>query len=253
MPIEGLRDALGHRAKVGILVPATNTIVEPELAAMQPPGVTNHVSRMGRLKRDMVDLDQYRRVLGRSLDMEQAIDVLAACEPDIVVHGHSLDSFALGLENARNMQRRMESAFGGVPVVIPSLALLTALAAIGSPRSLGVLTPYMQPGDEACAAFFTANGYRVAAIKGLRHVSALHIATATSDELDRAIDEIDVADADCIVKVGTNSAIARLVPGIERRIGKPVLAVNTVIYWAALRQLGITDRLAGYGSLVEAH
>jgi hypothetical protein len=53
MPIEGLRDALGHRAKVGILVPATNTIVEPELAAMQPPGVTNHVSRMGRLKRDM--------------------------------------------------------------------------------------------------------------------------------------------------------------------------------------------------------
>ena len=79
MPIEGLRDALGHRAKVGILVPATNTIVEPELAAMQPPGVTNHVSRMGRLKRDMVDLDQYRRVLGRSLDMEQAIDVLAAC------------------------------------------------------------------------------------------------------------------------------------------------------------------------------
>ena len=47
MPIEGLRDALGHRAKVGILVPATNTIVEPELAAMQPPGVTNHVSRMG--------------------------------------------------------------------------------------------------------------------------------------------------------------------------------------------------------------
>ena len=26
--------------------------------------------------------------------MEQAIDVLAACEPDIVVHGHSLDSFA---------------------------------------------------------------------------------------------------------------------------------------------------------------
>ena len=253
MPIEGLRDALGHRAKVGILVPATNTIVEPELAAMQPPGVTNHVSRMGRIKRDMADLDQYRRVLGSSLDMEQAIDLLTACEPDIVVHGHSLNSFALGVENARNMQQRMEGAFGGAPVVIPSLALLTALQTIGRPRSLGILTPYMQPGDDACAAFFTANGYRVAAIKGLRHPSALHIATATSGELDRAIDEINVADADCIVKVGTNSAIARLVPGIERRIGKPVLAVNTVIYWAALRQLGIMDPIAGYGSLVEAH
>jgi maleate isomerase len=253
MLTESPRDALGHRAKIGILVPATNTIVEPELAAMQPPGVTNHVSRMGRIKRDMTDLDQYRRVLGSSLDMEQAMDVLAACEPDIIVHGHSLDSFALGLENARKMQQKMESAFGGAPVVIPSLAVLTALRTIGSPRSLGILTPYMQPGDEACAAFFTANGFRVAAIKGLRHPSALHIATATSGELDRAIDEINVADADCIIKVGTNSAIARLVPGIERRIGKPVLAINTVIYWAALRQLGITDPIAGYGSLVEAH
>ena len=32
-----------------------------------------------------------------------------------------------------------------------------------------------------------------------------------------------------------------------------MLAVNTVIYWAALRQLGITDPLAGYGTLAEAH
>src|SRR6188768_3151887 len=166
MPIEGLRDTLGHRAKIGILVPATNTIVEPELAAMQPPGVTNHVSRMGRIKRDMNDLEQYRSVLGNSLDIEQAIDVLAACEPDIVVHGHSLDSFALGIEGARDLQARMETAFGGAPVVIPSLALLTALETIGKPKSLAILTPYMPPGDEACAAFFTAGGYRVAAIKG---------------------------------------------------------------------------------------
>jgi maleate isomerase len=253
MPIDGLHDALGNRAKVGILVPATNTIVEPELAAMQPPGVTNHVSRMGRIKRDMADLEQYRKVLGSSLDMEQAIDVLAACEPDVVVHGHSLDSFALGLEGARNLQQRMEAAFAGTPVVIPSLALLTALQAIGNPRSLGILTPYMQPGDEACAAFFTAQGYRVAAIKGLRHPSPLHIATATAGELDRAVDDINVSGVECIVKVGTNSAIARLVPGMERRIGKPVLAVNTVIYWAALRRAGIADPLAGYGSLVERY
>jgi maleate isomerase len=179
--------------------------------------------------------------------------VLAACEPDIVVHGHSLDSFALGIDGARHMQIQMESAFGGVPVVIPSLALLTALETIGTPRSLGILTPYMPPGDEACAAFFTEGGYRVAAIKGLRHPSPLHIATATAEELDRAIEEINVADTDCIVKVGTNSAIARLVPGIEKRINKPVLAVNTVIYWAALRRLGIRDPLSGYGTLVETY
>ena len=56
MPLK-LADALGYRAKIGILVPATNTIVEPELAALQPPGVTNHVSRMSRVERDTIDLE----------------------------------------------------------------------------------------------------------------------------------------------------------------------------------------------------
>ena len=59
---EKKHDALGYRAKIGILVPATNTIVEPEMAAMQPPGVTNHVSRMSRVKRPAHDLEQLHDV-----------------------------------------------------------------------------------------------------------------------------------------------------------------------------------------------
>jgi maleate isomerase len=248
-----LTDALGYRAKIGVLIPATNTIVEPELAAMQPPGVTNHVSRMSRPKRDGRDLDNYRRLLGASFDMDEAIDLLTACEPHIIAHGHSLDSFVGGVEAAESMRSRMEAMAGGIRVVLPSLALLRALEALGRPRTLALLTPYMPPGDEACTAFFEGAGYRVGAIKGLRHPTPLHIATATAELIDRCIDEIDGPGIDCIVKVGTNSAIARLVAGIERRVGKPVLAVNTVTYWAALRALGIDDRLKGFGSLVESH
>ncbi len=248
-----LPDALGYRAKIGILVPATNTIVEPELASLQPPGVTNHVSRMSRVKRDTVDLENYRRVLGHSLDMDEAIDVLTACEPDLIILGHSIDSFARGPAGARQMQSEIETTAGGIPVVIPSLALLRALEALGRPRSLGILTPYMPPGDEACTAFFEQSGYRVAAIKGLQHPTPLHIATAGKALLNAAVDEVNRPDVDCIVKVGTNSAIARLVPQIERRIGKPVVAVNLAMYWAALRRLGIADPLTGYGTLAERY
>ena len=248
-----LRDVLGHRAKVGILVPATNTIVEPELAAMQPPGVTNHVSRLARVQRSAADLEQYRRLLGHPPDMSAAVDLLVACEPDIVILGHSIDSFVGGESAAQAMRERLEAMTSGTRVVIPSLALLRALDVIGRPRSLAILTPYMPPGDEACAAFFEAAGYRVAAIKGLRHPTPLAIATADADTLGRAIDEIDGPEVDCIVKVGTNSAIAHLVPQLEQRLGKPVLAVNTAMYWCALRQLGIFDRLPGFGRLAEQY
>ena len=35
--------------------------------------------------------------------------------------------------------------------------------------------------------------------------------------------------------------------------GKPVVAINTATYWHALRAVGITDRKAGFGSLMEHH
>jgi len=41
-----MTDVLGWRTRIGVLVPSTNTILEPELYAMAPQGVTCHVSRM---------------------------------------------------------------------------------------------------------------------------------------------------------------------------------------------------------------
>ena len=39
-------DILGYRAKMGVVVPSTNTTMEPELYAMAPHGVTFHIARL---------------------------------------------------------------------------------------------------------------------------------------------------------------------------------------------------------------
>src|SRR5262245_63988975 len=41
-----MRDVLGYRAKIGVVVPSTGTTMEPELYQMAPPGVTFHGARM---------------------------------------------------------------------------------------------------------------------------------------------------------------------------------------------------------------
>ena len=41
-----MADHLGWRLKFGVLGPSTNTIVQPDLDAMRPVGVTNHYSRI---------------------------------------------------------------------------------------------------------------------------------------------------------------------------------------------------------------
>jgi len=247
------RDVLGYRAKVGILVPATNTIVEPEMAALQPPGVTNHTSRMSRVNRPAHDLKKYKAALGHSLDMRAAIDVLVACEPDIIVHGHSVDSLSQGLSGADKMKARMEQTSGGIPVMLPAHAILKALTTLGKIKGIAILTPWMPPADERCKTFFEEAGYEVLAIKGLQHPTPLDIATATPELLNATVDEINVVGVECIIKVGTNSSMARLVADMEARLGKPVLTVNVVTYWAGLRALGIEDNIPGYGTLVEKH
>ncbi len=48
-----MTDRLGWRRKFGVIAPSTNTIVEPEFAMLQVPGVTAHFSRIHIRDQDM--------------------------------------------------------------------------------------------------------------------------------------------------------------------------------------------------------
>jgi len=39
----------------------------------------------------------------------------------------------------------------------------------------------------------------------------------------------------------------------ELFLGKPVIAIHTATYWHALSAQGITDKVAGFGNLLECH
>ncbi len=40
-----MTDAIGRRAVFSVILPATNSIVEPDMAAVRPPGVSNQTFR----------------------------------------------------------------------------------------------------------------------------------------------------------------------------------------------------------------
>jgi len=56
-----------------------------------------------------------------------------------------------------------------------------------------------------------------------------------------------------LVQVGTGLPAVAAAAEAERWFGKPVLAVNTVTYWDALRLSGINDRVYGFGRILEEH
>jgi maleate isomerase len=247
-----MTDSLGWRKKFGVLVPSTNTSVQPEFDAMSPPGVTNHISRIkipNMPLRGDKDFNELIRVIGEA--QIDAVDSVMSCEPDRLVLGISAETFWDGLEASRKLKRELEQ-HTGLELSMGSDASQAALRIYGA-RRLGVVTPYHPVGDRNVIRFFEECGFEVAKIVGLKCESPVAIAHVSEARLAQAIREVDGPQVEAIIQVGTNLAMARLAGFAEVWLQKPVIAINTAIFWHALRASGIEDRIAGWGSLLLEH
>ncbi len=245
-------DVLGYRAKFGVLVPSTNTIVEPDFYAMAPPGVTLHTGRISITNPRMEDdagmealMVQIRASIG------QAVRDVMTCEPDSLVMGMSSETFWGGRKGTEEFERNIER-LSGLSIATGARACERALTVLGA-RRLGILTPYQPVGDAQVRRFLEECGYEVVALKGLRCPTAVSIAHEDEATLRRAILEVNRPEVEAIVQVGTNLSMLRLADEAERWLGKPVIAINAATFWYALRENGITDRVRGFGRLLAEH
>jgi maleate isomerase len=247
-----MTDSLGWRKKFAVLIPSTNTSVQPEFDAMRPPGVTNHVSRI-RIPNNPLHNDEDFRKLVENIAAAQleAVDSAMSCEPDHIVLGISVETFWGGLAASRKLTAELE-AHTRLGVTGGAGACDAAFAELGVKR-IAVLTPYFPVGDRNVRQFFEESGYTVQRIKGLKCASPVLIAHAQPAQLRAAVDELDGDDVDAVVQVGTNLAFAALAAKMEGERGKPILAINTAIYWHSLRKNGIDDCVPGWGSLLAGH
>jgi maleate isomerase len=252
-PITSL-DSLATRAKIAVIVPATNTVVQPEMEAMRPAGVTNHVSRMLLPARPYDDMDVYRKALETEKgNLEEALSLVLPCQPHAVAHGHSIHSFRGDLQRAQEEQARLQDMAGGIPFITPSLAVVAGLKAIGSPRRIGVLTPYWPPANALIQSFFESCGFEVAATHGLQAKGPIAVAQFSQEAIFEGFSKLMVPGVEALVHVGTNLPVSAFTADIEARFGLPMIGVNVATYWLALRQCGIKDPLKGFGILGENH
>jgi maleate isomerase len=245
-------DSLGYRQKFAVLIPSTNTSVQPEFDAMRPPGVTNHISRIVIPNIPLNNDADFNRLI-ELIDAAQddAVDSAMSCEPDRLVLGISAETFWNGLEASRKLKAHLIERTG-LPISMGSEACTAALANWNVKR-IAVLTPYQPVGDANVRRFFEECGYDVKRVLGLKCESPVAIAHVSEERLRDAVRELDGDDVDAVIQVGTNLAMARLAGSAHLWMPRPVLAINTAIYWHALRESGITDRVAGFGPLLEKY
>jgi maleate isomerase len=243
-------DALGSRAKLGVIVPATNTIVQPEFDAMRPRGVTNQLHRVVIPDTPVSSEAEFAALMATIREaIEAAVDALMCCSPASIVFGMGVEAFWEGVLDANALKSHLETRTN-TNVILGVHACDAAIRRYGAIRRLSLITPYMPAGDARMRRTFTDMGYEVVNLLGLKCNGPLLMAHEPQERLRRAVREVDDPSVELILQVGTNLAFAQVAAEAERWLDKPVLAVNTCTYWHALRQNGIEDKVDGFGSLL---
>jgi len=242
------KDVLGYRLKLGVIGPATNTIVQPDYDAMRPLGVTNHYSRIAVEDASVTD-DSF--IAATNLIGDNTLDAVRGvmpCRPDHMVMGMSAVTFYGGIAGAQAFTDDIART-AGVGATVGSTALAAALAAFPGVRRVAFLSPYFPSANRAVAAFLDECGYIIVRDVPLQCERWTAIAEVPEARLVETIRALDSPDVDAIVQVGTNLSMVRLAAEAERWLSKPVIAINTATYWHALRSCGIEDRFNGFGNL----
>jgi maleate isomerase len=248
-----MTDRLGYRLKIGIIVPSTNTTVQPETDAMRPPGVTNHIARIHIPDLPLTNDTEFEQMVDAiGPDLFGAVDRVMTCQPQHLIMGMSIPTFWGGRARAEDLLGRL-SKRAGVPVTMGSMACVDALRRYPSVRTIGILTPYQPVGDAHVRRFFEESGYPVAAVHSLKQPSEVQIAHASEARIREALQALASSGVDAIVQAGTDLAVADLAENAERLLGLPVIPINTATYWSALRHCSIDDRRGGFGSLFADH
>jgi maleate isomerase len=246
----GARDTLAPRLLMGVVAPATNATVQPEMEALRPEGAINAHARIANPERRVASDADSLLVRQAMVDgLMAAIDTLTPVRPDHVILGVMVENFVGGGDAGAALLREA-AVRAGCAVTDVSSSLVAALDALGI-RRIGLLTPFMPVGDAQARKLFEDAGIEVVRLLGLRAPSPAAIGRVTLDRLREAVRELDGAEVQAIVQVGTNLPFAAVAREAEAALGKPVIASNPATYWHALRQAGIADRMAGKGWLFE--
>jgi maleate isomerase len=162
-----LPDTLGYRKRIGLVVPSTNTTVQPETEMLRVPGVTCHTGRVTIKERPLNTEEAFYEHMQMMRDgMGAAIDQIMTAGLDHLIMGIALESFWGGVAAADKLQADLAQR-AGVGISMGSTASVAALNKFGS-KKIAILTPHQPRGDEMVRAYFVEAGFEVVRLKGLK-------------------------------------------------------------------------------------
>ena len=220
-------DALAEPcARVGLIIPSSNTFSEPQFNHFAPAGLSFHMTR-ARIA------GQWKRPLPEMADeIATAARLLSDCHPNLIVFHCTETSMTQGPKDEGRILHIVRNA-AGIEATATSRLVLEGLQVLGM-KKVVLLTPYIS--NKNVIDYLAACGIDVVrdVAMGLEAGSFGRVSPQHWTELAKKHDSPDV---DGVFLSCTNTTQIEAIADIERLLGKPAVSSNQAVLWGCLRKL----------------
>ena len=239
----------GYRARIGLIVPSSNTVCEQEVARLCPEGVATYATRI-LFEPTMDGLRAMKNHVERAsleLSSEGICQIIAFC--------CTVGSMLGGYEGEKEIIHLIEKT-SGIPAITTATAVSAALDILNVKR-IAVATPYTSEINRNEKDNLELRGIHVTLIKGYHESLAPHelkndmIGRLTPEAAYEMAQKVNGQDNQAIFISCTNFRAIEIIERLEEETQKPVISSNQATLWFALRKLRIKDSIKGFGRLLE--
>lgn len=222
-------------ARVGVIVPSSNTVAEVDFYRGVPEGVTVHTARMHLVETTAAGehamLDRY---------LPQAIADLASARPDVVAFACTSAGALIGYEGEQRLIERIETSCG-CPVVSTNDAVGRCIER-EAPRRVAIVTPYIDELNQKIRAGIERRGIEVGTVVGMGLTENFAIAEVTPAAIvEFAAERLTGAgrpgDFDLLFVSCTNFRALAARSLLQERFGSPVVTSNQACLQITLETL----------------
>ena len=235
--------AIGHRARIGIVVLASDLTIEHEFRQMLDiEGVAFYESRI--YNDSTINAQTLAAMEARIADATRLIVPDLAL--DVVAYACTSGTLVIG---ERNVHARIREARPGIACTTPMEAAVAGLQALGA-RSLCLIAPYADTINRDMRAYLIDHGFVVPVMASWSETQDANVARISRSSIAAVVEEFGRHPAvDAVFVSCTSMRLAADIEDLEARVGKPVVSSNQATAWHCLRLAGYQEPTAGFGRL----
>ncbi|MGH2796490.1 MAG: maleate cis-trans isomerase family protein [Thermoleophilaceae bacterium] len=207
--------------RIGLLVPHTNTVMEPDLTRALAGSASLHVARM--LLSD-ITLGAERQMVGGA---RAAAEALAGARPQVAVFGCTSAAAVLGSTGEKQVLAQLSSV-AGCPVLSVN-ACIGGSAAIRDAEEIALLTPYREEVTRAVATRLEEEGLRVVRTRSLGLIDNHAVADLPLRQIAHEITAMRRERCDAVVVSCTNLRAVEAAELADTHGGPPIVTSNSAV------------------------